>query len=94
MQFLTWLQVSDYRNISLIFGTLKDGSLQINGLPINNCFIYRNVFQNDVNSLSKIVLKTKQKQKRFPVLKVTILYISDHSILFKSYQHAVQTRIK
>ena len=40
-----------------MFGTLKDGSLEINGSALNNCFSYRNVFQNGVNALSKIVLK-------------------------------------
>ena len=40
-----------------MFGTLKDGSLEINSLALNNCFSYRNIFQNDVNALSKMVLK-------------------------------------
>ena len=35
------------------FETLKDGSLQMNSLALNNCFSYRNVFQNGVNTLSK-----------------------------------------
>ena len=52
-QLLTWLHVSDYH----IFGTVKDSSLKINSLPLNNCFSYRNVLQNGVNSLSKKVLK-------------------------------------
>merc|ERR1712240_255136 len=43
--------------LPLIFGTLKDGSLQINTLALNNCFSYRNIFQNGVNALSKMVLK-------------------------------------
>ena len=54
MQLLTWLHVSDYRNF---FGTLKDDSLEINTLALNNCFSYRNVFQNDVSVWSKMVLK-------------------------------------
>ena len=40
--------------ITVIFGTLKDGSLLINILASNNCFSYRNIFQNGVNTLSKI----------------------------------------
>ena len=28
-------------------------------VPLNNCFNYKNVFQNDVNALSKMVLKTQ-----------------------------------
>ena len=42
---------------TVIFGTLKDGSLEINSFALNNCFGSRNVFQNGVNSLSKMVLK-------------------------------------
>ena len=34
---------------------------------IDNCFSHRNVFQNDVNALSKMVLKT-----RFFVIKLKI----------------------
>ena len=29
--------------LGLMFGTLKDGSLQINSLALNNCFSFRNV---------------------------------------------------
>ena len=42
---------------TVIFGTLKDGCLEINSLALNNCFSYRNVFQNGVNALSEMVLK-------------------------------------
>ena len=38
---------------TVVFGTLKDDSLQITNLALANCFSYRNVFQNDVNALSK-----------------------------------------
>ena len=41
----------------IIFGTLQDGSLQISNLVLNNCFSYRSVFENDINSLSKTVFK-------------------------------------
>ena len=37
---LTWLHVSEYR-----FGTLKDGSFETDSLALNNCFSYKNVFQ-------------------------------------------------
>ena len=43
--------------ITVIFGTLEDGSLEINSLALNNCFSYRHVFQNGVNALSKMVYK-------------------------------------
>ena len=49
---LRWLHVSDYHN----FRSLKDSSLEINSLALNKCFSYRNVFQNGVNALSKIVI--------------------------------------
>ena len=38
---------------SIIFGTVKNGSLKIDSLPLNNCFCYRNVLQYGVNSSSK-----------------------------------------
>ena len=41
--------------ITVIFGTLKDGSLLINTLASNICFSYINMFQNGVDALSKIV---------------------------------------
>ena len=40
---------------TVIFVTLKDGSLQIDILVSNNCFSYRNVYQNGVKALSKMV---------------------------------------
>ena len=41
--------------ITVIFGTLEDGSLLINTLASNICFSYRNMCQNGVDALSKIV---------------------------------------
>ena len=41
--------------ITVIFGTLKDENLLINTLASNICFSYRNMFQNGVDALSKIV---------------------------------------
>ena len=40
--------------ITVIVGTLKDGSLLINNLASNNCLSFRN-FQNGADDLSKIV---------------------------------------
>ena len=45
--FMCWFTV--------IFGTLKDGSLLINTLASNICFSYSNMFQNGVKALSKLV---------------------------------------
>ena len=39
--------------ITVIFGAMKDGSLLINMFASNNCFNYRNIFQNGVDALSK-----------------------------------------
>ena len=49
------LHVSDWTTV--IFGTLKVGSQEINSLALNKCFSYRNVFQYGVNALSKMVFK-------------------------------------
>ena len=67
---------------------MKDISLKINSLPLNSCFSYRNVLQDGVNPLSKIVLKTRSFVKKFK-----ILYILDHMTWFKFRQYLVQIRI-
>ena len=51
--------------ITVIFGTLKDGSLFINILASNICFSYRNMFQNGVDALSKIVDAFLSKSSNF-----------------------------
>ena len=50
---------------TVIFITLKDGSLQINSLASNNCFSYINVFQNDANALSKMINHFLSKVQNF-----------------------------
>ena len=40
--------------ITVIFGTLEDGSLLIGIFASNNCLSYRNIFQNGVDAMSKI----------------------------------------
>ena len=67
----------------VIFGTLKDDSLEINILAVNNCFSHRNIFQNSVNTLSTIFVK-----------KLKFFYSSNCTILFKFHQHVVQILIK
>ena len=62
--------------ITVIFGTLKDGSLLINTLASNICFSYRNMFQNGVDALSKIV-------DAFFSKKLKISSSSDYPIMFK-----------
>ena len=75
---------------AVIFGILKDYCLQINGSSLNNNFSHKDVFQNDVNSLSKMVIKN-------PVFFVKKLKIScikmilDHTILFKFHQLMAHT---
>ena len=51
--------------ITVIFGTLKDGSLLLNTLASNICFTYRNMFQNGVDALSKIVDAFLSKSSKF-----------------------------
>ena len=51
--------------ITVIFGTLKDGSLLINILASNMCLSYRKMFQNDVDALSKIVDAFLSKSSKF-----------------------------
>ena len=63
---------------TVILITLKDGSLQINSLTSDKCFSYRNVFQNDVNALSKMINHFLSK----------FCVVSDHTILLKFHQHA------
>ena len=53
---------------TIIFVTLKDSSLKSNGLPLNNSLGYKNVLQNGVKALSKLVLKNpvcRQKTQNF-----------------------------
>ena len=40
--------------VTIVFGTLKGGSLLINILASNNCFSFRNIFQNALDALPKI----------------------------------------
>ena len=59
--------------ITVIFGTLKDGSLLINNLASNIWFSYRNIFQNGVDALPKIVDAFLSKSSNFHL----------HPIMFK-----------
>ena len=56
--------------ITVIFGTLNDGSLLINTLASNICFSYRNMFQNGVNALPKIVDGFLSKSLKFHLLRI------------------------
>ena len=73
--------------ITLVCGTLKDGSLFINTLASNICFSYRNMFQNGVGALSKIV-------DAFFVKKLKILSSSDYLKMFKFCLPVAETHIK
>ena len=51
-----------------IFETLEDGILKIISVALNKIFSYKDVFQNGVNALSKMVLRTPtfcQKAQNF-----------------------------
>ena len=56
--------------ITVIFGTLKDGSLLVNTLASNICFSYRNMFQNGVDALSKIVDAFLSKRSKFHLVRI------------------------
>ena len=56
--------------ITVIFGTLKDGSLLINTLASKICFSYRNMFQNGVDALSKIVDAFLSKSSKFYLVRI------------------------
>ena len=56
--------------ITVIFWTLKDGSLLINTLASNICFSYRNLFQNGVDALSKIVDAFLSKNSKFYLVRI------------------------
>ena len=56
--------------ITVIFGTLKDGSLLISTLASNICFSYRNMFQNGVDALSKIVEAFLSKSSKFHLVRI------------------------
>ena len=56
--------------ITVIFGTLKDGSLMINTLASNICFSYRNMFQNGVDALSKIFDAFLSKSSKFYLVRI------------------------
>ena len=56
--------------ITVIFGTLKDGSLLNNTLASNICLSYRNMFQNGINALSKIVDAFLSKSSKFYLVRI------------------------
>ena len=56
--------------ITIIFGTLKDGSLLINTLASNICFSYRSMFQNGVDALSKIADAFLSKSSKFYLVRI------------------------
>ena len=56
--------------ITVIFGPLKDGSLLINTLASNICFSYRNMFQNGVDALSKIVDAFLSKSSKLYLVRI------------------------
>ena len=56
--------------ITVIFGTLKDESLLINTLASNICFSCRNMFQNGVDALLKIVDAFLSKSSKFYLVRI------------------------
>ena len=74
---------------TVIFGITKDGSLVLNTLASENCFICRNLFQNGANDMSECLTCETAFCK-----KLKILYSSDHPILIKFRQLVVNIVIK
>ena len=56
--------------ITIIFGILKDGSLLNNTLASNIWFSYRNIFQNGVDALPKIVDAFLSKSTNFHLVRI------------------------
>ena len=56
--------------ITVIFRTLKDGSLLINTLASHICFSYRNMFQNGVDALPKRVDAFLSKSSKFYLVQI------------------------
>ena len=88
MTLLTLFHVSEYHNF---WKTARWYIWKINDLPLTNCFSYRNILQNGVKSLSKML---KKKKRLLVVEKLKILNISDHTVWFKFRPNVVQVRIK
>ena len=70
--------------ITVIFGTLKDGSLLIYTLASKICFSYRNTFQNGVDALSKIVDAFLSKSAKFYLVRI-IQYCSNFASLWHKH---------
>ena len=79
--------------ITVVFGTLKDGSLLINTLASNICFSYRNMFQNGVDALSKIFDAFLSKSSKFYLVRIIrCLNFSSmwHKYLLRNYKWHVR----
>ena len=63
---------------------MKDGSLLINTLASNICFSYRNMFQNGVDALSKIVDAFLSKSSKFHLVRI-IRYCSNFASLWHKH---------
>ena len=73
-----------YRSRTIvIFGILEDDSLEINISALNNCFSHRNIFQNGVNTLSKMVNHFLSKSSKFFVVRTVPFRSNFTSILIK-----------
>ena len=56
--------------INVIFGTLKDGNFLINVLASNNCFSYRKIFQNGIDTKSKIIDAFLSNSSKFYLVQI------------------------
>ena len=96
VQLLTWLHVST----NIIFRTLKNGSLQTNSFKaLNNniSYMYRNVIQNGVNSLSKKFVNAWFLSKSWKCscnLDHTILFKLHHSMWYNHFLKECMERLQ
>ena len=64
------LKIGFMCRITVIFLTLKDGSLLMNTLASNICFCHRNMFENGIDALSKIVDAFLSKSSKFYIVHI------------------------
>ena len=69
---------------TMIFGTLKDGRLLINSLASKFCFSYRNMFQNGVDALSKLLDAFLSKSSKFYLVRI-IRYCLNFASLWRKH---------
>ena len=68
----------------MIFGKVKDDSLSIHAIALNHCLCHRNVFENGVNTISKIIYHFLLKSSKFCIFH-TIRFCSNFNSMWSKY---------